>query len=259
MVALVGAAIVLTCIAFWSPDQAANAGDTHARPVPSSLATATLPLAQATPSVTEGSSSPAATTQQPAPSVTTVPPPTDIVMPIKPVQIFIPVIGVNTSISAAPSRLEYDPHLGVKVPMYGTPKDLTTVTWWSADHNGTPAPRPGDGPVVNTMIAEFFGHTGINGAQGVFDHLGNLQVGQTIGIQGENDAGQTVLLTVSVLRVVSGLDKADANALNNSISTAPAATRMTFITCSGDVNERIASSNFNTEVDAGNMTVQVLG
>ena len=141
---------------------------------------------------------------------------------------------------------------------YGVPDNLTDVTWWNQDDRGIPAPKPG-GPPGNANIALFFGHTGINGDVGVFDKLYTLQVGQRVTLIGYDALGRTIKMVLEVVRVVPQLDKSNPNALNDSIDAAPAATRVSFITCFGKVNQAIASSDANSEVDTAIISAEAVG
>lgn len=208
---------------------------------------------------------------QPASVATTASPPATIVMPIVPTELQIPelvrgsqpanlryVLKHGIPVAPKPSSLQFDPHLGRKVPMYGTPDDLLSATWWSADQHGTPAPKPGGKP-GNMNIALFFVHTGINGAQGVGNNFGKLRKGEKFMLYGQNASGHKVRFTLVVVRVHAGIDKSDPNALNDSIVQAPPSTRVALFTCSGSVDEAISSSNFNTEVDAAIVAVTAVG
>jgi LPXTG-site transpeptidase (sortase) family protein len=150
-------------------------------------------------------------------------------MPITPTQLFIPSIGVNTTVAAAPTVLAYDEFVNAKVPSFGVPPDtadgMLTPTWWSADLQGNPEPKPGD-----TDMAIILGHTQIGGP-GVFNDLGNLQQGAVIGV---SDGSTT--LKFQVISVQSGIPKTDPTALQNALNGHPPNARLALLTCSGHFN-----------------------
>ncbi len=101
--------------------------------------------------------------------------------------------------------------------------------------------------------AEMTTHAALNNqGYAVGNNFGLLQQGMLIGIQGKNAQGVETLDTFSVIHVTTRLDKSTTTNLQAALTTdIPPGTRLILITCSGDVNAAISSSNFNTVVYAG--------
>jgi hypothetical protein len=160
--------------------------------------------------------------------------PVTLVRPIVPAHLFIPAIGVNTTVTAAPSVYAYDEFLGRNVETFGAPptSDMYTTTWWSANTNGDREPRPGD-----PGMAIILGHTQI-GAYGVFNDLGNLHPNQQVAV-----SNRQTTLTFAVIAVKAGIPKSDASALSRVLASHPAAARLALITCSGHFNGRESEEN----------------
>ncbi len=141
--------------------------------------------------------------------------------------------------AAAPSVIAPDKHLdGRLVETFGVPADMITTTWWDADSNGNPKPKPGD-----PGMAIILGHTQIGG-YGVFNDLGTLKPGDDVFIL--DDA------TTKHFRVIgdpiSGIPKEDGDALKTALENHPANAGLALLTCSGDFDSSIRESDENTVV-----------
>jgi LPXTG-site transpeptidase (sortase) family protein len=201
----------------WNDHRIAEHKADVAAPVPSELIT-TSPAALPTGSSPTGSSAAGSTHL--------------LVKAIVPSHLFIPAIGVNTTVAAKPSNRQWDEFLGKNVTSFSVPSDMYTTTWWSADANGTPAPRPGsDG------MAVILGHTQI-GAYGVFNRLGQLRPTDVAAV-----SNATATLKFTVLSVTRGIPKSDGAALGRVLDNHPQAARLALITCSGHFNGRESAQN----------------
>jgi sortase (surface protein transpeptidase) len=110
------------------------------------------------------------------------------------------------------------------------------VAWWSD------GPRAGERK--NGLIPVLLGHT-LVGGYGVFNRLGELQSGQTLILAA---ADPHKVLSYKVIKVITGIPKDDASALQKAYGSRPKAADLAAITCSGGVDERLKSQKENTMV-----------
>ena len=104
-----------------------------------------------------------------------------------PVRLIIPRIQVNAAIQ----------YVGLVNGAVGAPKGPSDVAWYQL------GPRPG--ATGSAIISGHFGRW-VNGSGSVFDHLSQLQPGDTIKVQ--DDRGATITFVVTSTRVYNPGDKA---------------------------------------------------
>ena len=175
-----------------------------------------------------------------------------VIHPIRPDGIVVPKFGSIATTSVVPMASYVGPNkwLGGKPSLqYGIPPNLTQVSWWSADQNGSAAPLLG-GSVGNANIAVFWAHTSIDDIRGVFAQLETLQPGDVIYIQGRDLAGKRGTMTLRVIVPAVLTDKTKPEQLDAALSAAPAATRAAFGTCAGTVSADLRSHQQNAWVFA---------
>ncbi|MDO5502606.1 MAG: sortase [Actinomycetia bacterium] len=157
--------------------------------------------------------------------------------PLTPDQIVIPASNVNTVVTPASAVLQPAGSSGQPVLSFPVPDSAWTTVWWQD------GPAPGaDG------LAVILGH-----AQGqrstAFGAVADLREGAVIGIMGASE-GEHVVADYRVLTVVTGVAKADANALRAVLDDAPEGAALALITCSGEIDEALGSHRDNTVVFA---------
>lgn len=177
---------------------------------------------------TAASSSPAA-----AASVSVVPPTGE--GGIVPNRILIPDIGVDAVVEPKGTVDEYAPFLDQMVPSFGVPEDMADTTWWSD------GPKPG-----STGMAIVLGHTQVGDGEAVFDDISLLREGQRFSLTSES--GETVEFAVT--KVVQNISKSDPEALNTTLSGAPAASAVALVTCGGEFDSARDASADNIVVFA---------
>ena len=158
--------------------------------------------------------------------------------PITPTRIHVPAIGVRTIVEPAPATEALNPFTGEVVPTFPVPGGPHTTVWWEE------GPRPGsDG------LAVVLGHARASGSA-VFDDLPDLVAGVPIGITGRTDDGREVVARYLVADVVTGISKADPDALRAVMESPPPGAALALITCSGEIDGELSSREDNTVVFA---------
>lgn len=152
-----------------------------------------------------------------------------------PDHISIPAIDVDAVVEPKGTVQQYAPYLDRVVPSFGAPEEMEDTTWWSD------GPQPGsDG------MAIILGHTLQGDDVAVFDHIDTLSPGSTIEVQSSDGSSATY----SVTEVVDAIPKDDPIALNDALEGAPADSGLALVTCGGEFDTDLASSDENVIVFA---------
>jgi Sortase domain len=159
------------------------------------------------------------------------------VSPVEPVRVVIPSIGVDAASAPKDTEVQYDRFKAANVFAFGVPDDPMATTWWSQV-------RPGERG-TNGELPVILGHS-VVGGDGVFNDLGRLPDGAEVTLWGAH--GES--MTFRVLSHQSDIPKDDPDALSNAFRSAPAATGLVLVTCSGGYNVQNQGSEHNTIVFA---------
>ncbi len=157
--------------------------------------------------------------------------------PLTPGHIVIPDIGVNASVVALGTTVAPAPFLGGRqVSSFEVPADLSTVGWW---RDGVRLGRGG--------MAVLLGHSQVGGGYAVFNRIGELRPPDEIVVE-TSDGRQRA--TAVVTKVVTGIPKDDATALQTTLASNAPSSDLALITCSGPFDTGRSESEQNTAVFA---------
>ncbi|SCX39689.1 Sortase family protein [Klenkia marina] len=156
-------------------------------------------------------------------------------VPLVPAALSVPAIGVEAPVEQR-GTVEYtNPFTGQQVAGYGVPEDMAATSWWSD------GPQPGSG-----RMAVVLGHDVPGDDPGVFDRLGDLQVGDDVVL---TDASGTQLQLQVVEAPLTGLDKS-TSALSDALNGHPDGADVALVTCGGEYDESAGASDENVVVFA---------
>ncbi|MEI4272506.1 class F sortase [Klenkia sp. LSe6-5] len=155
--------------------------------------------------------------------------------PLVPAALSVPAIGVEAPVEQR-GTVEYtNPFTGQQVAGYGVPEDMAATSWWSD------GPQPGSG-----QMAVVLGHDVPGDAPGVFDRLGDLQVGDAV-VLTDADGAQLQLQVIEA--PLTGLDKS-TSALSDALNGHPEGADVALVTCGGEYDESAGASDENVVVFA---------
>jgi hypothetical protein len=155
--------------------------------------------------------------------------------PLVPAALSVPAIGVEAPVESRGSVQTTNVFTGRPVTGYGVPEDMAATSWWSD------GPEPGSG-----QMAVVLGHDVPGDAPGVFDRLGDLQVGDAVVL---TDAAGTALQLQVVEAPLTGLDKS-TSALSDALNGHPEGADVALVTCGGEYDESVGASDENVVVFA---------
>lgn len=156
---------------------------------------------------------------------------------VDPRWLFVPALRLSAPVISLGTTVEPDAFLGGRdVTSFDVPPDLTSVGWWR------------DGPPVGGQrMAVILGHSQEGGGYAAFNRLPTLTPGAQVTVE---DATGSTRVDFVVMKVVSGLSKADPTALNGALAEGAATAQLALVTCSGEFDRRYAENAANTVVFA---------